>query len=71
MHTLMRRVCFVIELNLKISRTHVTLKSSLDDDTIPHVPLRLKPKFKFLSIPTKLIHHNKRHTYSINNTKKS
>ena len=48
-------ICLVIKLEVPNSKTHVTL----DACTIPNVPLRLNPKFKFFSFPTKPSHHNK------------
>ena len=57
-------MCLDFELNLKINRTLVILKSSIDEGIIPHVPLCQKPKFNFLSIPILPIHHNKRHAFN-------
>ena len=42
--------CLDFKLKLRVNRNLVTLKSSLDDDTVPQVPLRPKPKFKMFSI---------------------
>ena len=41
----------VIKLNSLLSRTHVTLKSTLDDDIVPHVPLLLNSSSYFLVSP--------------------
>ena len=43
-------IYFDFELKLKINRNLMTFKLTFDDGTITQVPLRQKPKFKYLSI---------------------
>ena len=52
-------ICLDFQLNLKISRTLLTLNSSLDEGTVPHVPQCKKPKFEVLNIPILPIQHNR------------